>query len=115
MPQRFVVHMGGRVVAGFSKMSRLPTQRGTASEAITLERGVTHDTEFEQWVATGEDGARNDVKIEMRELDGTAVRRMSVHRCWVSEYQAMPELDASANAVLIETLELSHDGIKVTP
>ena len=87
----------------------------TKYEAITLERGVTHDTEFE----VGEQGvelrlrasaprcrcgtsARN-VVVELYNEAGQLANAYKVYRCWVSEYQALPELDASANAVAIQT------------
>jgi phage tail-like protein len=33
-----------------------------------------------------------------------------IFRCWVSEYSALPELDANANAVAIESMTLVHEG-----
>ena len=33
-----------------------------------------------------------------------------VYRCWVSEYQAMPELDGSGNAVAIQSVKLENEG-----
>jgi phage tail-like protein len=94
----------------------------TEFEAITLERGVTHDLEFEQWankvwnfgaglgleVSLGD--FRKDVTIELYNEAGQAVIAYHVFRCWVSEFQALPELDANANAVAIQTLKLENEG-----
>lgn len=91
-------------------------------EAITLERGVTHDLEFENWANKvwnyGQDlGAevslkdfRKEVIIEVYNEAGQKVISYFVHRCWVSEFQALPELDASANAIAIQTLKLENEG-----
>jgi phage tail-like protein len=91
-------------------------------EAITLERGVTHDTEFEKWAnkvwnfgsGLGAEVSlkdfRKDLIIEMYNEAGQLAIAYKVFRCWVSEYQALPELDASANAVAIQTLKLENEG-----
>ncbi|HEV2844283.1 MAG TPA: phage tail protein [Thermoanaerobaculia bacterium] len=94
----------------------------TKYEAITLERGVTHDTEFEKWAnkvwnfgsGLGKEVSlkdfRRDVIIELYNEAGQPVIRYKVFRCWVSEYQALPDLDANANAVAIQTLKLENEG-----
>ena len=91
-------------------------------EAITLERGVTHDEEFEKWAnkvwnygsGLGSEVSladfRKDISIVMLNEAGQEVLRYNLFRCWVSEYQAIPELDASANAVAIQTLKLENEG-----
>ena len=91
-------------------------------EPITLERGVTHDPDFEAWAnkvwAYGSGlGAeisladfRKDIMIELYNEAGQLALRYNVFRCWVSEFQALPELDASGNAVAIQTLKLEHEG-----
>jgi phage tail-like protein len=92
----------------------------TSYEAITLEQGVTHDEQFETWankVNNFQGDAlmslkefRKDVTIEVYNLQGSAVMAYNVYRCWVSEYQALPELDASGNAVMIRTIKLENEG-----
>jgi len=94
----------------------------TEYEAITLERGVTHDLEFEQWAnKTWNFGAglglevsladfRKEITLELYNEAGQLVIAYNVFRCWVSEFQAMPELDANANAVAIQTLKLENEG-----
>jgi phage tail-like protein len=138
---KFRIKWDGRFVAGVSKIGglkrttevvehreggdpssvrRSPGQ--TSFDAITLERGVTHDPEFENWANKVWDfgsglGAevslkdfRKDVIIELYNEAGQLVHAYRVFRCWVSEYQALPELDASANAVAIQTLKLENEG-----
>jgi phage tail-like protein len=94
----------------------------TEYEAITLERGVTHDKEFEQWAnkvwnygaGLGAEVAlkdfRKDIIIEVYNEAGQLALRYKVYRCWVSEFQAQADLDANANAVLIQTLKLENEG-----
>ena len=94
----------------------------TEYEAITLERGVTHDKEFEQWAnkvwnygaGLGAEVAlkdfRKDIIIEVYNEAGQLALRYKVYLCWVSEFQAQADLDANANAVLIQTLKLENEG-----
>jgi phage tail-like protein len=101
-----------------SSSRKLPGK--TSYEAITLEAGVTHDTAFEDWanlVNNFEGDAsmslknfRKDVTIDVFNLQGSKVLSYIVHRCWVSEYQSLPELDASGNAVMIQTIKLENEG-----
>ena len=138
---KFRVRWDGRYVAGVSKMTALKrttevvrhrnggdpsTSRKspgrTESEAITLERGVTHDREFEQWAnkvwnygsGLGAEVSlkdfRKDLTIEFYNEAGQLAIAYRVYRCWVSEYQAMAELDANANAVLIQSIVLQNEG-----
>lgn len=138
---KFRVKWDGRYVAGVSKVSALSrstelvTHRvggdpstelkspgQTKYEAITLERGVTHDLEFERWAnkvwnfgsSLGSEVSlkdfRKDIIIEVYNEAGQLVLAYKVYRCWPSEYQASPELDATANAVAIQTLKLENEG-----
>jgi len=138
---KFRIKWDGRYVAGISKVSALKrttevvehreggdpsTSRKspgrTKYEPITLERGVTHDKEFEQWAnrvwnygsGLGAEVSlrdfRKDIIIEVYNEAGQLVLAYKVYRCWVSEYQAQADLDANANAVLIQTIKLEHEG-----
>lgn len=91
-------------------------------EAITLERGVTHDPEFERWAnkvwnygsGLGAEVSlkdfRRDIRIEVYNEAGQLVLAYNVFRCWVSEFQAQADLDANANAVLIQSIKLENEG-----
>jgi phage tail-like protein len=93
-------------------------------DPVTLEQGVTHDVGFEQWAnkvwnyrnATGTTpdvslkDFRKDIVIELYNESGQKVLAYNVYRCWVSEFQALSELDGSANAVAIQTLKLENEG-----
>jgi phage tail-like protein len=136
---KFQVVWEGRVVAGISKVSPLKRTTEVVShreggdvstprhspasskfEAITLERGVTHDTDFEQWAnlvySTNGDAAvslknyKRDILINVMNLQGTVVKSYRVFRAWVSEYTAIPELDANGNAIMIESIVLQNEG-----
>lgn len=136
---KFRIKWDGRYVAGVSKISALKrstevvdhreggdpsTERHapgrTKFEPITIERGVTHDPEFEKWAnliyTTDGDAAislknfRKDVLIEFLNEQGSVAKTYKVYRCWVSEYNALPDLDANANAVAIEHLVLQNEG-----
>jgi phage tail-like protein len=138
---KFRLRWDGRYVAGVSKVSALKrttevvTHRhgGDPSssrkspgrsefEALTLERGVTHDADFEQWAnkvwnfgsglgsETSLADFRKDIVLEVYNEAGQLAIAYKVFRCWVSEFQAVPELDANANAVAIQTLKLENEG-----
>ena len=91
-------------------------------DPIMLERGITFDPEFEKWAnlvySTEGDGAvslanfRKNIMIELLNLQGTVVRRYQVFRCWVSEYTALPELDANANAIAFEMIMVQNEGFE---
>jgi phage tail-like protein len=93
----------------------------TKYEPITLERGITHDTDFEDWAnaaqvldrgapSTSLKNLRQEIRIDFLNEERQAVLRFFVHRCWVSEYQALPDLDAGSNAVAIEHIKLENEG-----
>jgi len=136
---KFRIKWDGRYVAGVSKISALKrstevvthreggdpsTSRLSPSlfkfEPITLERGVTHDLDFEAWANkvynTDGDAAislkqfRKDLIIELLNEQGKVAKAYKVYRCWVSEYQALPELDANGHAIAIEHMVLQNEG-----
>jgi len=138
---KFRVKWDGRYVAGVSKVSALKRSTEvvehreggdpstgrkspgrTKFEAITLERGVTHDTNFEQWAnkvwnlgsGLGSEVSlkdfRKDLIIEVYNEAGQLALAYKIFRCWVSEYQALPDLDANANAVAIQHIKLENEG-----
>ena len=94
-------------------------------EAITFERGVTHDPDFEEWAslvyntdgdaAVSLAGYKRNLLIKVNNLQGTPVKAYRVFRCWVSEYTALAELDANANAVLIESIVVQNEGFERDP
>jgi phage tail-like protein len=138
---KFRVKWDGKYVAGASKVGMLKrttevvkhreggdpsTSRKspgrTEYEPITIERGVTHDTEFEKWAnkihnfgaglgaETSLKDFRKDITIELYNEAGQLAIAYKVYRCWVSEFQALPDLDANANAVAIQHLKLENEG-----
>jgi phage tail-like protein len=138
---KFRVKWDGKYVAGISKVSALKrttevvkhrdggdpsssrkSPGRTEYDAITLDRGVTHDKEFEQWAnkvwnfgsGLGAELSlkdfRKDVIIEVYNEAGQLALAYKVFRCWVSEWQAEADLDANANAVLIQHVKLENEG-----
>lgn len=138
---KFRVKWDGRYVAGISKVGALKrttepvkhreggdpsTSRKSPGrsefEAITLERGVTHDPEFEAWAnkvwsfgsglgaETSLKDFRKDLIIEVYNEAGQLALAYKVFRAWVSEFQALPDLDANAKAVAIQTIKLENEG-----
>jgi phage tail-like protein len=138
---KYRVKWDGRYVAGVSKCSALKRSTEviehreggdpstshkspgrTKFEAITLERGVTHDLEFERWAnkvwnygaGLGAEVSlkdfRKDIMLEMYNEGGQLVIAYKIYRCWVSEFQALPDLDANANAVAIQQIKLENEG-----
>jgi phage tail-like protein len=94
----------------------------TEFAAITLERGVTHDPEFEKWankvwtLGAGRGAEvslkdfRKDIVLELYNEAGQLVLAYMIYRCWISEYEILPELDANANAIAIERIKLENEG-----
>jgi phage tail-like protein len=93
----------------------------TKYEPVTLERGITEDLDFANWAnaaqvldngspSTSLANLRQEVRIDLLNEDGQPVWRFWVHRAWVSEYQALPDLDAGANAIAIEHIKLVNEG-----
>jgi phage tail-like protein len=141
---KFRVKWDGKYVAGVSKVSALSRKTDlvehreggapsykhkspglTSYEAITLERGVTHDLEFETWAnkvwsyansgGEGQESSlkdfRKDIIIELYNEAGQKVTAYKVYRCWVSEFKALPDLDAnSGNTVAIQSIKLENEG-----
>jgi phage tail-like protein len=138
---KFRVKWDGKYVAGVSKVGSLKrttevvkhreggdpsssrkSPGRTEYEAITLERGVTHDRDFEQWAnkiwnfgaGLGAEVSlkdfRKDIIIEVYNEAGQLAVAYKVYRCWVSEFQSLPDLDANANAVAIQTIKLENEG-----
>ena len=89
---------------------------------ITLERGVTHDPEFEKWankvwtLGAGRGAEvslkdfRKDIVLEVYNEAGQLVLAYKIYRCWISEYEILPDLDANANAMAIERIKLENEG-----
>ena len=137
---KFRIKWDGRYVAGVSKVGTLKrttevvkhreggdpsssrkSPGRTEYDAITLDRGVTHDVEFEKWahkvwqINGGQTEVslkdfRKDMRIEMYNEAGQLAIAYNIYRCWVSEYQALPDLDANANAVAIQHIKLENEG-----
>jgi phage tail-like protein len=138
---KFRVKFDGRIVAGVSKVSGLTASAEAVShregadpatsgkspgrskfDAITLDRGVTHDSEFEGWANKASKlGAghasdvalkniRKDIVIEVYNEAGQLAHAYKLFRCWVSEFQALADLDANANAVAIQHIKLENEG-----
>jgi phage tail-like protein len=138
---RFLVYFGASstAVAGVSKVGALKRSADVVEykeggnalirkglgrhkyDPITIERGVTHDTEFEAWANAGQvldsgkpttslKNLRKDIRIELLNEQGQPAHRYMIYRAWVSEYQALPDLDAGTNAIAIEHIKLEHEG-----
>jgi phage tail-like protein len=136
---KFKVKWDGRYVAGISKFGALKrttevvkhreggdpsssrkSPGRTEFDAITLERGVTHDKDFEQWankvwnfgslLESSLADFRKDIIVELFNEAGQKVIAYKIFRCWVSEFQSQADLDANANAVLIQHIKIENEG-----
>ena len=138
---KFRVKWDGKYVAGISKVSPLVRRTEVVShrdggdpstshkspgrteyDAVTLERGVTQDPEFENWAnkvwnfgaGLGSEVSlkdfRKDIILELYNEAGQKVMAYKIYRCWVSEYQALPELDSNAALVAFELIKLENEG-----
>jgi phage tail-like protein len=137
---KFRIKWDGRYVAGISRISGLRRsteviqhrEGGEPSSSrkspgltefapITLERGVTHDPEFENWaykvwsLGAGRGAEvslkdfRKDIGLELYNEAGQLVLAYKIYRCWISEYEILPDLDANANAIAIERIKLENE------
>jgi phage tail-like protein len=138
---KFRVKWDGRTVAGVSKVSALKrtieviehreggdpsslrkSPGRTQFEAITLERGLSHDGEFEKWagLVLSADGAqpekyRKDVRLELIDEAGQVMLAYAIFRCWPSQYVAVPDLDEETVLFAFETLVLENEGWERDP
>lgn len=139
---RFRIVYNGRPVAGVSRISALrrstevvrhseggdsgrerKSPGKTEYDGITLERGLTADPDFQAWAASvsnfGRSGPagdfRRDLRVEVFDERGALVLSYRLLRCWVSEYQALPDLDSASNTVVIETIKLEIEGWEIEP
>jgi phage tail-like protein len=141
---KFRVIVDGKPVMGISKVSALKrttevvkhrdggdnsTDRKspgrTSYEALTMERGVTHDTDFENWanLVHNYDGDaltdlvnyKKELTLEVMNEKNQVAKRYFLHRCWISEYTSIPDLDANANATAIETIKVELEGWERDP
>ncbi len=140
----FRVKIDNQYVAGLSKCSALKrstevtmwreagdpsTSRQlpgkTKFDPVTLEAGLTHDPTFENWAnlvynfqgdaSISLKNFRKDIIVDVFNEAGQKVLSYKLFRCWVSEYQALPDLDASGNAVAIQHIRLENEGWERDP
>jgi phage tail-like protein len=136
---KFRVQWDGKYIPGISKISPLTRMTevvahreggdpsnfrlspGTTKfEPIVMERGLSHDKEFEDWVnmtfnikgdaSISLKNYKKDIMIELLNLQGMVAMRFFVYRCWVSEYQSLPELNANDKCIAIERIVIQHEG-----
>jgi phage tail-like protein len=136
---KFRVKFGQTTVLGISKVSALKrttevvkhrdggnnshdhkSPGRTTYDAVTMERGLTHDPEFEAWANMVHSYAgdstmdlanyKRDVTVEMQDEKGHTVYRYFLHNCWVSEFTSLPELNSNANALAIESMKIELEG-----
>jgi phage tail-like protein len=134
----FQILFAGETVAGMSKMSPLTRTTAPVSHrvggdpshdrrspglttytSVTFERGVTHDTAFEDWAnkvsSLSAPGIslpdfRKDVTVHVMNESGQLVLSYLLYRCWVSEYTALPALDAATAATAIQSIKVETEG-----
>lgn len=140
---KFKVKWDNQYVAGLSKMSAIKRTTETIEwreaggpsvirkmpgrtkfEPVTFEAGLTHDPQLMAWadLVTNPQGDaamslknyRKEVTVEVMNMQATSVMAFILHRAWVSEFQALPEMDANANAVAITTLKLEYEGFTLS-
>jgi phage tail-like protein len=136
---RFKVKWDGQYVAGLTKMTgglkrttemvefreagenitsrKLPGK--SSYTAVTFEAGITYDTAFEDWANLVNDFAshritnlgqfRKNITVDLFNEAGQKALSYNLYRAWVSEYQALPDLDAAANAVAITSIKIEYE------
>lgn len=141
---KFQLSWDGKVVLGVSKVGALKrttevvkhrsggensfdhkSPGRTTYDALSIERGLTHDPEFEKWASSVHSyagdptmdlaGYKKELTLEMLNEKGQVAKRYFLHGCWVSEFTALPDLDANANAVAIESMKIELEGWEPDP
>jgi phage tail-like protein len=131
---KFRIKWDGRIVAGIHRVSPLRRtvavieyRQGTGAgatqklpgsvryEPITLERGITHDSAFENWAnqVTGTTAGptfRKEVRLEVYDAHDRLVVAYNIHRCWPTEYTALGGLDSSSDSHPFQSLTLENEG-----
>lgn len=137
---KFKVRIDNKIVAGLNKMSalkksteaidwweggdnfnprRLPGK--TKYEPITLEKGFTTDKVFEDWAnlvnkyegnVIDSEKFRKNIQIHVCNMNGETQITYNILDCWVSEFQAVPDMDVSQNGVAIQTIKLENEGFE---
>lgn len=115
-----IPHRGG----GWNSVD-LKSPGRTQYDAVTMERGITHDLEFEAWAnrvhpyagdsAMDLVGYKKELTLEVLNEKGQVALRYFLHACWVSEFTAVPQLDANANAIAVETIKIEMEGWERDP
>jgi phage tail-like protein len=130
---RFRVEIDGIAVAGFSEAlvgsattDVIEYREGTDPmlvrklpglskfNNITLKRGLTSSLELASWYKAIRDGqaqTRRKVAIVVADETGSDEARFIVSEAWPTKYE-VSELNAKGSEVLVETLELSNEGIE---
>ncbi len=84
---------------------------------ITLKKGLTDSMELYTWRKLVEDSgaskARKSISIVLIDEEGNDKSRWDIIEAWPTKYSSAG-FDAKGNAVVIESLELVHEGIKRT-
>lgn len=141
---KFQISWDGKVVLGVSKVGALKrttevvkhrsggensfdhkSPGRTTYDALSIERGLTHDAEFEKWASSVHSfagdpimdlaGYKKELTLELLNEKGLVAKRYFLHGCWVSEFTALPDLDANANAVAIESMKIELEGWEPDP
>ncbi len=141
---KFQISWDGKVVLGVSKVGALKrttevvkhrsggensfdhkSPGRTTYDALSIERGLTHDLEFQKWASSVHSfagdptmdlaGYKKELTLELLNEKGLVAMRYFLHGCWVSEYTALPDLDANANAVAIESMKIELEGWEPDP
>lgn len=81
---------------------------------VTLKRGVTDSKDLWEWFSGGIQGQikRKTVHIILCNAKGEEVRRWTFDGAYPIKWTG-PSLNANENAVAIETLELTHEGMEL--
>ncbi|OAN36774.1 phage tail protein [Mycolicibacterium iranicum] len=111
--------------SGGSNGTDIRTPGRTQYDAVTMERGVTHDLDFAAWAnrvhpyagdsAMDLVGYRQDLTLMLKNEKGQVAQRYFLHGCWVSEFTAVPQLDGAANAIAVETIKIEMEGWERDP
>jgi phage tail-like protein len=99
-----------RKLPGTTKTEPVVFERGLAFDIKLIHEWANRVNDFDTHLAINDNDFKKEMRVELLDLDGNVVLKYNIHACWISEYTALPDLDANANAVAISSMKVENEG-----
>ena len=116
---RFRITIDGYTAAELGKMGTV------GAKSVTLQTGRTQNTTFHDWAKRSSSSTRlplapstsprKNIRIEVFNETGQKTLTLNLQNSWVTNYQTMPELNAGANTVSIQTITIEYESFTRDP